>query len=1338
MKCAGLNAATPRGLELSQKQARAAVYDRHVSVRAGAGSGKTKTIIEKILGIILDGYENINRGLSCGAVSSGVSCNDAQAGVEILKSVLCITFTNKAAAELVERLRVRLEDEADKTDCEKLRNYLDGVMQRINLLEISTLDSFFTSILKCHSFELGLSPGFTPAPAGRADILFRTAVFNALDALAGGAYKFASSTAGFNIFDDFYSFYKRKARIHNLFARILSKSVYLDTPLFKYKTVEDFRAHIFQRTAALESAARDIEMKALAVSESLAEAIEILRCESASMGGESKKKASALIDFYDRAASGAGKFEEFFECLAVEFRNVRFPAGSSGAGEKFKTLIAPAKKSAAAFLGVKTCAADPAAFELSDVEFDFFKGMCDIFDICRKEYERLKKDENLLDFNDIEEIALEAAGRENIKNALATRYSHILIDEFQDTNGLQARIIDMIKGGARLTIVGDGMQSIYRFRNANCALFSSFESHIANDGGLNVNLDDNYRSSRNILNFINDFFASLNFEAKHSFPDFHYMPLNALSDKAVDRDPAVEFGLFPFIIDKRVENGDSGQYARSRGVEAVKTENSDGKAPVESPADVDCNDEMENGSGDFEAGQFDFIARRAAALCESGEYGFGDMMVLLTRMSAVDSLAFAFREAGVPFVITKSRKFYERPEVLDMYNLVRSLADPYDDISLCGILRSPVFSVPDYLLLALKESFYLYSNQDGSDSRAHVSGGYPHSEGPYLFDALEALAAGGFDFYSALDSNIVSNAVYEYEKSRLINILSKMKEYTDLCGHKSAYDVLAYIYIDLNLECRYSYAGDFGPAYKNIEKLLFHIQTDDYLPDSTIYDLADNFESAVDIGFNEEESQPESPGNAVKIMTVHQAKGLEEKVVFIPELELDFFKAIDVDIMVNADSDLAFHPGAFIRLNENSALKRYYDSVKKYEKIHELFEKKRLLYVAMTRSCEKLIMSAEFRITISSSGTVSSAVLKKQPFIFANCHLNWLVNYLNLDAHYFIDAMLDGEYRIINCAFGHAGLFVKPPEPIARSPRTDLSTFTPSGCSALEFIESPAHNSPGAVNEVKKNSSLPGLVKLSYSAYKKLFAAESEIAVSDSVFSANAVISSCGTVEKRDADDVLNEFIEPVCYNEDVFIGTMFHKALAMLLQTPFASGEASGFVKAAVCAAYKDSPDFPGLKYLRSVTGLSSAGVDSAAVRCAAALDSFIKNANACALSELFDRSSKIRKYCEFKLEYLYNERLLEGVCDLITIDYGGAAVIYDFKTVRSIAAAEKVFDEYATQLAFYQLCAQNSLAGVYMFKPPAVIVIENCGAYNVKKYDIPLEKIRAKQNDILKRLSS
>lgn len=1266
---------------LSPKQSQALASDRDVSIRAGAGSGKTRTITEKIFDIIRRAYDPA----------------DPDSGLETLGRILCISFTNKAAAELAERVALRLASESEANHDPGLRAYFGAAAERIDSLAIMTLDSFFTSVLRRFAFRLGISPSFTPAAGGRSDILFRDAVLGVLDSMASDRDREAGR-GGISVFDDFYSFYRKKDAIHSLFARILSKSVYISDPLFIFRTREEFEGHIKERIASINRTLDDFEFSELLRSDEFASAMEHLGVIAPGLGKASSEKARGLFEAYGRFASGKAAAREFFEFLASGFKGARLPAeGSDARTDALRRMLGLAKRVAERRSG---SAAPERETRLSEMEFDFFSGLCAIFDKCRVEYRRIKEARNLLDFIDIESLALKAARDGVIRDFVAGEYSHILIDEFQDTNDHQSDIIKLIRGGAKLTIVGDGMQSIYRFRNANCDLFARLEKEITDSGGLTVNLNDNYRSSGGVLNFINGFFSTLDTRSAHPFSDFKYSPLESLASGARELDAAVEVGLFASVTGRSRPNSNPGAAPE----DPVRREDASGENDAAGDSrERDSSAGSADGSDDeFDAGQFDFIARRAVELHRAAGYKYSEMMILLSRMSHVDRLASALAAAGAPFVITGSRRFFGRPEILDMLNLVKSLVDPRDDLALTGLLRSPVFAVPDCVIFALVQSF------------RETSPGPPS-----VYRALEKLASGELEFDRVLSPSAFPPAAYEIEKTRLIKVFEAVNRYSEMGRHKSAFEVLSTAAAELGFERRYDYEGDFGPVYGNIGKLFAHILENDYLPDGPLQVFVENFRAVVDIEFAEEESQSASPSSdAIRIMTVHQAKGLEEKVVFIPELEADFFRASDTGVIVSRD-DIAFQPAAFVRLNPDSLLKDYHEAVKNFERAQELFEKKRLLYVAMTRAKELLVLSGTFRLGINSAGRVRASKLEKMPFVLANCQLTWVANYLGLDAGFFLSG---DSVRELNGPYGRVRVYLKPPAGPVRQAQQDRVFHDGAEREASPVRRviippgAPKFNDIAAINDNYAAAALPPA--LSWSEFKKLSSAGGPPGVS------TAASPQPFDLKRFLGDKLVTVEGPPAGENE---IGAAFHLAVSIAAASRLSPRELAAGVSSFSSAACGRTA-FPG-----------AAARASASSRVEKMLSSLLANAARCGLDAVFAGASSragVRVYSELAVSCVIEGMVLEGVCDLLTVGPSGAAVIYDFKTVRKASALPRErIEDYERQLAFYQLCAASGLAGISSFGSPVVVIVESSPPFGVSAIKLSPGSVSRNQDEIIKK---
>ncbi|HOT75579.1 MAG TPA: 3'-5' exonuclease, partial [Candidatus Wallbacteria bacterium] len=601
--------------------------------------------------------------------------------------------------------------------------------------------------------------------------------------------------------------------------------------------------------------------------------------------------------------------------------------------------------------------------------------------------------------------------------------------------------------------------------------------------------------------------------------------------------------------------------------------------------------------------------------------------------------------------------------------------------------------VPDYILFALCESFRENLTASGADSFS-------------IYNALKSLCENKIDFSGSLNAANASGLTYENEKARLLDIFEKINTYIQLSESLDAYDLLSFIYMDLNLSARYC-GGDFGPASANIEKLLAHIHENAFLPNGSVHDFLENFQSAVEINFSEEESQYDfSNGDAVKIMTIHQAKGLEEKIVFVPELEADFFRTAGADILVNSQQDIAFQPGAFVRLNERSVLKNYYEAVKKYERYQELFEKKRLLYVAMTRAQELLVLSGSFKITAGENGPGKSAKLEKMPFILSGSHLNWLVNFLGLDANFFVSALAEGEYRDLKTGYGNIRLFVKPPAAAPKEEKT-AAPYADGSHAQLPSADFKIPSCVSAAEYLRPHPASNGPARITYSDYKIIAS------------SGLQTLSGKTAQEKFNAGGLLKIGAADA---PEALTGSAFHKAVEMIISSGAAVESFSKKLSGLAVKAYK------------SLLPLEYDPAIPAAVE--KMLGNFFNNLNKTGLQDVFDcaKSETLKRFCELKMFYRSENFFLEGNCDLLTVNEAGEAVIYDFKTVGDASAAARRIEEYQSQLAFYQLCASSHFSDIKSFGEPSVILIENAGQYKVIPVRISLKAIEENQRLIIK----
>jgi len=349
------------------------------------------------------------------------------------------------------------------------------------------------------------------------------------------------------------------------------------------------------------------------------------------------------------------------------------------------------------------------------------------------------------------------------------------MDEFQDTNGQQARLMRLVRPPGRFYAVGDINQSIFGFRHAEPEGFAEYQQQ-ATQQGRTVELRDNFRSRAAVL--------------------------SAVETITRDREGIVQR---PLIARKSFPTG------RDVCVEVAYATDLDSEAR--------------------------WVAHRIRELKEEG-FDYKSIAVLVRNTEVVDAFTRAFEEGCIPFIVNQGRGFYEAREVNDLTQLLRIIANPRDEVSLAGVLRSPLVAVADETLYALK--------QTGENLGAALMGLKPESAGWFAEGEFQRLIR----FRDRLRRWRVEREAISFDRPLL--------EAMDAAGYEPE-------------------SGSRGSA--NIDKFLAlardasgRMSLDRFIEELQLYRKDDPREA---------DPPPEDWADAVTVMTVHSAKGLEFPVVFI-------------------------------------------------------------------------------------------------------------------------------------------------------------------------------------------------------------------------------------------------------------------------------------------------------------------------------------------------------------------------------------------------------------------------------------------------------------------------
>jgi superfamily I DNA/RNA helicase len=479
------------------------------------------------------------------------------------------------------------------------------------------------------------------------------------------------------------------------------------------------------------------------------------------------------------------------------------------------------------------------------------------------DYSLLKANANALDFDDLEQKAIVLlAGNSEIRLRWQQELAAVLVDEYQDTNRRQKSLLAALNGqrGVRF-MVGDAKQSIYRFRGAEVELFLRTQDEVSRRRGLVVPLSTSYRAHPALVQIHNRLLGAV-FAQGEELPTARQVPFAPLTSGR--HKPALA----------------TAPYVRFLVAEGSKS------------------------AGALDAAATLAVVEVQKVLAESqGRLGWGDVAILCRRSGAFPAYENALEGAGIPYVVVSGQGFYRRPEIRDLLNALRAVADPTDSLALFGLLRSPAI-------------------------------GFADTE---IYHWQQAALAAKTSLWAHLGQQ--SGAAVE-------QAMSFIRQLNGLVGRVSVSDLLKH-FVDESGYLAILARNGQSRSVRNIHKLL-----DDALQ-SGLVDVGEYLhyvELVTSSGAREGEART-AEGGAVQLMTVHAAKGLEFPVVILGDA--------NAKLVANRDRILLDDTlGVVLKVtDDNKRLAAIWQIAKQDDEVMDEAEAKRVLYVACTRAEELLIVS---------------------------------------------------------------------------------------------------------------------------------------------------------------------------------------------------------------------------------------------------------------------------------------------------------------------------------------------------------------------------------------------
>ena len=883
-------------LNLTEPQHRAATtLDRPVVVTAGPGSGKTRVLVARYLAIL----------------------ESTPADIE---NIVAITFTKKAASEMRDRVRKEMDRRASAAGDPATRLAWRQRRRKLDAAVITTIHGFCSRLLREHPVEAATDPQFSVLDAYQESVMTDAAAHAAVTrAIDEGVTEVAELVAS-------YSRLGLVRAIERVLKTTRSLGLELDELIESSErqlgTLEAWNDNVARVHSLLGDAMGTLSVlpdRPKASRDSKLNATNQLQAFSAAWAAllrHSGQTGSAVFD--------AGTFA-LLARLGATLPNRNLATRLRPFVAELHDLVG--KSGLNGKLGGS--ALDVVARRYLPVFAGLVQKMGDV-------YSAEKRSASALDFEDLQlGVRRLLSNHPDVARRARARYRYFLVDEFQDTNGLQKEIVSAFvdgPGAANLFIVGDPKQSIYGFRGAEVSVFAETSRAIQAASGERVALSTNFRSDGRIVTFVREFFDRvMRPPGGLEESELEALGFVAHDGSLADHEPESDEPVVELIL------------ATEWPTETDALE-SESAASSESAGES----EEEEVDRDLEARM---LAERIRDLVRSGEpvvrvrvqgrtvarraCCYGDIALLLRTRSHGKDYERALRRAGVPFYVVAGRGFYDRAETRDLLEVLRFLDNSTDELALAATLRSPLFGVSDETLLGLRADRLAVAQATGRRPRSA-------DDRPLWKAVVDHRRA---TLVSGEQQEVLGRAV------EVLQALRAMRNQMPISA------LLRELIRRTQIDAVVAASDDGEQRLSNIEKLISIARSFERGSGRLLGDFTEYVREFNRLETDEAEANVRANANAVAIMTVHQSKGLEFPVVAIADLQGEFRSGGD-DVLLDRKLGIGFKvPDGTARRLPTLLHSRLVERLR----VRERFESMRTLYVAATRAEDRLILSAAVR-----------------------------------------------------------------------------------------------------------------------------------------------------------------------------------------------------------------------------------------------------------------------------------------------------------------------------------------------------------------------------------------
>lgn len=881
------------------KEQTQAIYEKssNVLVAAAAGSGKTAVLVERIINKIIK--EKIN-----------------------IDNLLVVTFTNAAASEMRERILNAIYKIIDneETNDEETINHLQRQITLLNKASICTIDSFCLEVIRNNFFEIEISPNFRIADTAEVDLLKQEVLEKLFEE------KYENHNSNFEKLIKTYTSYRDDSPLKDLILKIYTyiesnpfPLKWLDNQIEKFN-IKDYKQD-FSKTVWGEILLNNMK-------EEIEDGIKKLKSEERRLAVDKELEAyekviSSDIQQLEMVSSNLENWNKAY-LLANQVEFLKWPVSkkiTNPEKDNAKSIRDKVKKN----FGVKrdkifTSNSEEANIDLQEM-YEVLLKLKELIIDFDKEFKKSKKEKNIVDFSDIEHLALEILIKEKedkiesseIAKKYQEKFTEIAIDEYQDSNLVQEYILTSISKGNNIFMVGDVKQSIYKFRQAMPDLFLSkyrdYSENIANEKGLKIKLFKNFRSRENVLGFTNLIFENIMGQelGEINYTEEEYLNLGA-AYKESKEDLISEIDILdPAEVEETQEEN-----------EAQKENQEETQEEQEKIEDIEL--------------EAKYVAKKIRDLLDSEfqiydnkkekfrKIELKDIVILLrSTKNKANILEKELVKQNIDVYSDTSSEYLESYEIQVIMDLLKIIDNPYQDIPLVHVMLSSIgmFTEDDLLEIRLCEQYD--------------------------------------DFYTAILKARLS--VNEELKEKIEVFLQKIDNWRQKNQFMDLDELIWTIYEETGFLNFVALMPNGNLRTANLKMLFERAKQYESVSFKGLFNFI-NFIEKIKIGSGDLGAAKliGENENVVRIMSIHKSKGLEFPVVFLAGTGSSF-NMLDLNAEILLHQDL----GIGVKyIDYDKQIK--FDTLSKLalrEKLLEenLSEEMRILYVALTRAKEKLYIT---------------------------------------------------------------------------------------------------------------------------------------------------------------------------------------------------------------------------------------------------------------------------------------------------------------------------------------------------------------------------------------------